>query len=97
MATSNRCGGEITLDAGRREPFGFCTLKQVMKFFTNKLCLGGGTVYTAVLEAVPERVASSNLARGTNIARFVYRLGHQVFILGRAVQLRYRAPQTITQ
>lgn len=28
-------------------------------------CPGGGTVYTAVLEAVPERVASSNLALGT--------------------------------
>lgn len=29
------------------------------------LCPGGGMVYTAVLEAVPETVASSSLAWGT--------------------------------
>ena len=34
-------------------------------------CLGGGTVYTAVLEAVPERVASSNLAQGTKFRHTV--------------------------
>lgn len=39
----------------------------IIHYALNKrISLGGGTVYTAVLEAVPERVASSNLARGTN-------------------------------
>lgn len=42
----------------------------------NRLCLGGGTVYTAVLEAVPVRVASSNLARGTTLMQILTSL-HQ--------------------